>query len=55
MRPTNEQEEVERDMVTIRELIDENVFAAAYAAGQSMTLEEAIAYALEGEKLSSIQ
>jgi predicted ATPase/DNA-binding SARP family transcriptional activator len=55
VRPTNEQEEVERDMVTIRELIDENVFAAAYAAGQSMTLEEAIAYALEGEKLSSIQ
>ncbi|MGW8180348.1 MAG: hypothetical protein ACWGQW_16550, partial [bacterium] len=47
VRPTNEQEEVQRDMVAIRRMIDDDVFAAAYAAGQSMALEEAIAYALE--------
>jgi predicted ATPase/DNA-binding SARP family transcriptional activator len=51
VRPTNEQEEIQRDMVAIREMIDEDVFAAAYAAGQSMTLEEAIAYAVEGNPI----
>ena len=45
VRPTNEQTEVERDMDAIREMIAEDSFATAYAEGQAMTLEEAMAYA----------
>jgi hypothetical protein len=33
---------------------DEVAFAAAWAAGRSMTLEQAIIYALEGSEVNSI-
>jgi predicted ATPase/DNA-binding SARP family transcriptional activator len=51
VRPANEQEEVERDMVAIRKTVDERGFAAAAAEGQAMTVEEALAYALESDTL----
>jgi len=38
-------------MVIIREMLDERAFAAAYAEGQAMTVEEALTYALEGDTL----
>jgi predicted ATPase len=47
-RPFSEQADVARDMVAIREMIDEETFDAAYVEGKVMTLEEAMAYALEG-------
>jgi hypothetical protein len=34
-------------MAAIREMIDEEAYAAAYAEGKAMTMDEAIAYALE--------
>jgi tetratricopeptide (TPR) repeat protein len=48
VRPINEQKAVERDMAAIQEMIDKATFDAAYAEGKAMTVEEAIAYALEG-------
>ncbi len=42
-----EQVEVERDLATIQAQLDEAALAAAHAAGQAMTLEQAVAYALE--------
>lgn len=50
-RPFSEQADVEQDLVAIREMIDEETFTAVYAEGQTMTMEEAIAYALESEDL----
>jgi lactam utilization protein B len=41
------QRELERDMTAARAQLDEATWAAAWAAGQAMTLEQAIAYALE--------
>jgi predicted ATPase/class 3 adenylate cyclase len=41
--------EWERNVVTARAQLDEATFAAAWAAGQAMTPEQAIAYALEGD------
>jgi predicted ATPase/class 3 adenylate cyclase/Tfp pilus assembly protein PilF len=48
-RPPIEQADVERDMAAIREMIDEEAYAAAYAEGKTMTMEKAIACALEIE------
>ena len=42
-----EQVDVDRDFIIIRAQLDEAAFAAAYAAGRAMTLEQAVAYALE--------
>ena len=40
----------ERDVAAARTQLDEATFAVAWAAGQAMTLEQAIAYALsEGD------
>ena len=46
-RPPIEQVDVARDMAAIREMIDEAAYAAAYAEGKAMTMDEAIACALE--------
>jgi tetratricopeptide (TPR) repeat protein len=48
-RPPIEQADVARDMAAIREMIDAEAYAAASAEGKSMTMDEAIAYALEIE------
>ena len=48
-RPFAEQEDVDQDMLAIREMIDEEAFHMAYAEGRAMTTEEAIAYALTVE------
>jgi len=48
-RPPIEQADVARDMAAIREMIDEEAYAAASAEGKSMTMDEAIAYGLELE------
>ena len=39
--------EREREVETIRGLLDETAFVEAWAEGQAMTLEQGIAYALE--------
>jgi len=46
-RPPIEQAEVARDMAAIREMINEEAYTAAYSEGKAMTMDEAIAYALE--------
>ncbi len=46
-RPAVEQTAVDGDVAAIRAHLDGATFAAAYAAGRSMTTEQAIAYALE--------
>jgi predicted ATPase/DNA-binding SARP family transcriptional activator len=46
-RPAVEQVVVDCDLATIHRSLDEAAFAAAYAEGQRMTMEQAIAYALE--------
>ncbi len=43
--------EVERDLAVLRTALSEEVFTAAWNAGQAMTLEQAIAYALNDEGL----
>ena len=48
-RPQVEQEDVERDIVTILEMIDDGAYATAYTEGETMTMEQVVAYALEGE------
>jgi hypothetical protein len=37
----------DRDVVTVKHQLDPEAFAAAWAAGRAMTLEQAIAYALD--------
>jgi hypothetical protein len=37
----------ERDVAAVREGLEQETFAAAWAQGRGMTLEQAIAYALE--------
>ncbi len=39
---------------TLRAQLDEATFAAAWATGRSLTLEQAIAYALEGSEMGSV-
>jgi tetratricopeptide (TPR) repeat protein len=46
-RPPNEQAEVDRDLATIRAHLDEAAFAEAQAAGRALSMDEAIALALE--------
>jgi tetratricopeptide (TPR) repeat protein len=46
-RPPIEQADVDRDLATIRTQLDEAAFAAAQAAGRAMSIDQAIAYALE--------
>jgi predicted ATPase/class 3 adenylate cyclase len=46
-RPPNEQADVNRDLTTIHAQLNEAAFAAAQAAGRAMTMDQAIAYALE--------
>jgi predicted ATPase/transcriptional regulator with XRE-family HTH domain len=46
-RPPVEQADVDRDLAAIRSQLDEALFAAAWAAGQAMTIEQAIAEALD--------
>jgi hypothetical protein len=41
------QRELERDVAAARAQLDEATWAAAWAAGRAMTLEQAIVYALE--------
>jgi hypothetical protein len=40
--------DVEHDLPTVRAQLGETSFAAAWAEGRAMTLEQAITYALEG-------
>jgi hypothetical protein len=48
--PPGEQADYDRMVSTTRAQFDETTFAAAWAEGQTMTLEQAIAYALnEGD------
>jgi non-specific serine/threonine protein kinase len=49
-RPPVEQADVDRDLAAIRAQLDEATFAVAWAAGQAMTLEQAIDEALERVK-----
>jgi predicted ATPase/uncharacterized protein HemY len=48
-RPPSEQADVARDMAAIREMMNEEAYAAAYAEGKAMTMEKAVACALEME------
>jgi predicted ATPase/class 3 adenylate cyclase len=47
IRPPTEQADVDHDLATIRTRLDEAAFAAAQAAGRAMSIDEAIADALE--------
>jgi tetratricopeptide (TPR) repeat protein len=51
-RPPIEQADVDRDMAIIRAQLNEADFAAAQAAGRAMSMEQAIAYALESTAFS---
>ena len=44
-----DQPEYDRDVAAVRSQLDEALFATAWAEGQAMTLEQAIAYALAGD------
>ncbi|HSG16706.1 MAG TPA: hypothetical protein VLE70_10360, partial [Anaerolineae bacterium] len=48
-RPPAEQADVDRERAAILEMIDEETYAAAYAAGKAMTMDQVVAYALEDE------
>ena len=47
IRPPNEQNDVDRDSAACRLALGELAFSQAYDAGRVMTLEQAVAYALE--------
>jgi non-specific serine/threonine protein kinase len=47
IRPPNEQNDVDRDIAACRLVLGELAFSQAYDAGRVMTLEQAVAYALE--------
>ena len=49
-RPPIEQAAVDRDLTTVHSQIDDVAFAAAQAEGQAMSMEQAIAYALETDQ-----
>ena len=49
-RPAVEQADVDKDLVIIRDMIDEQTFAAAYAEGKTLTMDQAIALALRDEE-----
>jgi predicted ATPase/class 3 adenylate cyclase len=46
--PPAEREAYEQDLATVRGVLSEESFAAAWAEGRAMSIEQAIAYALEG-------
>jgi hypothetical protein len=48
-RPANEQADVDRDFSILRAHLDEADLQAAASAGQAMTIEEAIALAIQAE------
>jgi len=48
-RPPIEQADVDQDIATIIEMIGEEAYAAAYAIGQSMTMEQAIELSIKDE------
>ena len=45
--PPSEREKQEREMAGVREILGEDAFAAGWAQGQAMTMEQAIEYAIE--------
>lgn len=48
-RPFSEQEDVDRDLAIIRQMVDKAAFDTAYTAGTAMTTEEVMAYASKGK------
>jgi predicted ATPase/DNA-binding XRE family transcriptional regulator/Tfp pilus assembly protein PilF len=48
-RPTEDQHAYERVLADVRSRMDDRTFAAAWAEGQAMALEQAVPYALEDE------
>jgi tetratricopeptide (TPR) repeat protein len=48
-RPVLEQADVDRDIATIVSRIDSAAYQEAYEQGRTMSLDEAVAYALDGE------
>ena len=48
LRPPVEQKDVDQDKAACRLALGEEAFTHAYEAGRVMTLEQAVAYALEG-------
>jgi hypothetical protein len=49
--PPSEREKYEREVGAARAALGEEAFASAWAEGEAMTLEQAIAYALEDEQV----
>jgi hypothetical protein len=45
--PPNEREQYDRDVAEVREALGEEVFSVAWAKRRAMTMEQAIAYAIE--------
>ncbi|HLK61561.1 MAG TPA: hypothetical protein VKU00_33745 [Chthonomonadaceae bacterium] len=52
-RSPGETEEIERDLLTARQALGEAAFSEAQQAGRAMSLEQALAYALEEAGASS--
>jgi predicted ATPase/DNA-binding CsgD family transcriptional regulator len=48
-RPSLEQADIDQQINTIIEMIGEEAYVGAYAEGQAMTMEQAIAYSIGGE------
>ena len=46
LRPPTEQADVDKDIAIILDMIDEETYAAVYAEGYAMTMDEAIALGL---------
>src|SRR5262249_12334285 len=46
--PIGARSDYERDIAAARAQLDEGIFTQAWAEGRAMTLEQAVAYALEG-------
>ncbi|MFQ6097711.1 MAG: hypothetical protein ACE5O2_08280 [Armatimonadota bacterium] len=44
--PRNERDEYERSIAALRDALGEDAFTKAWAGGQAMTMDEAMAYAL---------
>ena len=49
-QPSSEREEQDQIVAAARSALEENAFAAAWAEGRAMSLEQAVAYALEDEE-----
>ena len=45
-RSRSEQEDVNRDITRLQDMLDKNAYAAAHVAGQTMTMAQAITHAL---------